>query len=56
MSAAKTNNKITLRRIFHPTDLSELSAAAFAHALKLAIANKGLLTIMHANQHKENTT
>lgn len=36
-------------RIFHPTDLSVASEVAFAHALKLALANRGELRIMHVD-------
>ena len=35
------------RRILHPTDFSEASEAAFAHALELALANQAKLTILH---------
>ena len=34
-------------RIFHPTDFSPASDVAFAHALKLALAGAGSLTIFH---------
>lgn len=37
----------TLQSIVHPTDFSEASAEAFAHALRIAIAAKGTLTILH---------
>ncbi len=33
--------------ILHPTDFSETSEAAFAHALAIAIANQARLTILH---------
>lgn len=36
-----------LRRIFHPTDFSPASEVAFIHALKLALASRGELTIFH---------
>jgi nucleotide-binding universal stress UspA family protein len=36
-----------LRRIFHPTDLSKESEVAFAHALRLALAYRAELRIMH---------
>lgn len=36
-------------RIFHPTDLSVASEVAFAHALKLALATRGELRIMHVD-------
>jgi nucleotide-binding universal stress UspA family protein len=37
----------SLRRIFYPTDLSKESEVAFAHALKLALAYRAELRIMH---------
>jgi nucleotide-binding universal stress UspA family protein len=37
----------TLRSIFHPTDFSQPSQVAFAHALKLALEAKAELRIMH---------
>ena len=36
-----------MTRIFHPTDFSPASEVAFAHALKLALASRGALTIFH---------
>lgn len=36
-------------KIFHPTDLSVASEIAFAHALKLALATRGELRIMHVD-------
>lgn len=48
--------KPVLRRVFHPSDFSAASDAAFAHALCLALAQHGELTILHtdpdpADQH-----
>jgi nucleotide-binding universal stress UspA family protein len=40
---------VTLYRIFHPTDLSPASDVAFAHALKLGLAARGELRIMHVD-------
>ena len=34
-------------RVFHPTDFSPASEVAFAHALKLALASRGALTVFH---------
>ncbi|MBI2828989.1 MAG: universal stress protein [Acidobacteria bacterium] len=34
-------------RVFHPTDFSPASEVAFTHALKLALASRGSLTIFH---------
>jgi len=36
-----------IRTIVHPTDFSEASISAFAHALKIAITAKAMLTILH---------
>ena len=44
-----TPTPIALYRIFHPTDLSAASEVAFAHALKLALAARGELRIMHVD-------
>lgn len=38
-----------LYKIFHPTDLSTASEVAFVHALKLALAARGELRIMHVD-------
>lgn len=38
-----------LAHIFHPTDLSPASMAAFGHALKLSLAMRSDLTIMHVD-------
>lgn len=35
--------------IFHPSDFSEGSETAFVHALKLALASKSLLSVLHVN-------
>ncbi|MBS1810634.1 MAG: universal stress protein [Acidobacteria bacterium] len=40
-------------RIFHPTDFSDTSEIAFAHALKLATREHGRLTILHTDQDHE---
>lgn len=38
---------LEIRSIVHPTDFSEVSAGAFTHALRIAIAAKAALTILH---------
>src|SRR4030095_14022938 len=38
-------------RILHPTDLSEASEVAFAHALKLTLAMQGRLHVLHVSSH-----
>jgi hypothetical protein len=37
--------------ILHPTDFSDLSGVALAHALRIASAAKGKLHILHVAQH-----
>jgi nucleotide-binding universal stress UspA family protein len=37
--------------IFHPSDFSEASAVAFAHALKIALQARARLDIMHVEPH-----
>jgi len=37
----------SIRSIVHPTDFSDLSSAAFAHALRIAVAAKGKLQALH---------
>jgi len=44
---------IPIDSIFHPTDLSEASFVAFAHALKLALLAQSELTILHATNTVE---
>lgn len=39
-----------IRAVLHPTDLSEGSHLAFAHALKIALRNRASLTILHASR------
>ncbi len=41
--------------ILHPTDFSEASDLAFAHALAIAVANRAQLTIMHVMPDREDT-
>jgi nucleotide-binding universal stress UspA family protein len=46
---------IAIQSIVHPTDFSEASAGAFAHALKIALAAKATLTVLHvAGSHDMN--
>jgi len=35
------------RFILHPTDFSPQSESAFAHALRLALTNNAILTLLH---------
>jgi nucleotide-binding universal stress UspA family protein len=41
----------SFRSILHPTDFSELSGAAFAHALRIALASRSKLHLLHVAQH-----
>jgi nucleotide-binding universal stress UspA family protein len=41
----------SLRSILHPTDFSDLSGVAFAHALRIALASKSKLHLLHVAQH-----
>lgn len=47
MNATITRRPI--QRIFHPTDFSQDSHVAFAHALKLSLIHRAELTIMHVD-------
>lgn len=40
---------LEIRSIVHPTDFSEASEAAFGHALRIAVAAKAELTILHVS-------
>jgi len=40
-----------IRSIVHPTDFSDLSAAAFAHALRIALAGRSKLHLLHVSQY-----
>ncbi len=42
-----------LRNIFHPSDFTEESEIAFAHALKIALAAKANLNIFHIHQKRD---
>jgi nucleotide-binding universal stress UspA family protein len=43
----KDNGDPKLRSIVHPTDFSEASLDAFAHALRIAVAAGGILHVLH---------
>jgi nucleotide-binding universal stress UspA family protein len=43
-----------IRSILHPTDFSDLSAAAFAHALRIALAARSKLHLLHVSQYDAN--
>jgi len=42
--------------VFHPTDLTEASDVAFAHALRIALAAKARLDIFHVTKRKNGNT
>jgi nucleotide-binding universal stress UspA family protein len=44
----------TIRSIFHPSDFSDASEVAFAHALKLTLASRALLQMMHVETGVDN--
>jgi nucleotide-binding universal stress UspA family protein len=44
---------LSIRSIVHPTDFSDSSAHAFAHALKVAIRTKAALTILHVAAERQ---
>ena len=46
-------SQLAWNRIFHPTDFSDTSAVAFAHALKFARMEHGRLTILHTETAQE---
>ena len=41
----------SIRTIFHPTDFSDLSGVAFAHALRIALAARSKLQLLHIVQY-----
>jgi hypothetical protein len=47
MSPANLLDAIRVRSIFHPSDFSEPSEVAFAHALKIALVVGAKLTVLH---------
>jgi len=48
VSAATGSDVPFIRTIFHPTDFSQASEEAFAHALAVCLFRQGELTILHA--------
>ncbi len=41
----------SIQAVVHPTDFSDLSGAAFAHALRIALACRSQLHLLHVTQH-----
>ncbi|GJL49197.1 MAG: universal stress protein [Nitrospirales bacterium] len=46
-------NILFLKNIFHPSDFTEESEVAFAHALKIALAEKANLNVFHVHQQRD---
>ncbi len=49
MDARANTPRLPLDNIFHPSDFSAASEIAFAHALKLALAARATLRILHVS-------
>jgi len=49
----KEGNGLDVKHIFHPTDFTEESEMAFAHALKIALAAKANLNIFHVHEKRD---
>ena len=47
MSQTNLRERVKVESIFHPSDFSEASAVAFAHALKIALVTKARLRMLH---------
>ena len=47
MSHTNLLEEIKVESVFHPSDFSEASEVAFAHALKIALVAKAKLTVLH---------
>ena len=41
----------SIRTVVHPTDFSDLSGVAFTHALRIALATRSQLHLLHVTQH-----
>jgi nucleotide-binding universal stress UspA family protein len=52
MSAPSSPEPRFARTILHPTDFSEESEAAFAHALAICLFRRGELTLLHAGEDR----
>ena len=49
----KEEDVLDVKNIFHPSDFTEESEIAFAHALKIALAAKATLNIFHVHQTRD---
>ena len=47
MSHTNLLEEIKVESVFHPSDFSQASEVAFAHALKIALVAKATLTVLH---------
>ena len=47
MTTSHLLEEVRVRSIFHPSDFSEASEVAFAHALKIALVARADLTVLH---------
>lgn len=47
------NHTVTIRSILHPTDFSQTSELAFAHALRLALYHEAQLSILHVEKDRQ---
>ena len=46
----ETNAEVRIARILHPTDFSRASEIAFGHALKIALAMRAKLDVVHVSE------
>lgn len=49
MNVIEGSSRVTIGSIFHPSDFSEASEVAFAHALKIALLTRGTLNVLHVS-------
>jgi len=54
VNQAEIQSQSKIRSIFHPSDFSDASEVAFAHALKLTLASSALLQMMHVETSTDN--
>jgi nucleotide-binding universal stress UspA family protein len=50
MSNSSESGAPIIRTVLHPSDFSEGSLVAFAHALKVALISKSKLVLIHVSQ------
>ena len=55
MSIAPKKTTAVIRTVLHPSDLSDASLLAFAHAVKTALISKSKLTLIHVSNEPEGT-